>query len=53
MEVLLRQDVEKLGRMGEVVDVANGYARNYLLPKQIEPFTQGCSWFMELYPMFS
>jgi len=35
MEVLLRQDVEKLGRMGEVVDVANGYARNYLLPKKI------------------
>ncbi len=35
MEVLLRQDIEKLGRMGEVVDVANGYARNYLLPKKI------------------
>ncbi|MHC4788628.1 MAG: 50S ribosomal protein L9 [Planctomycetota bacterium] len=35
MEVLLRQDVEKLGRMGEVVDVADGYARNYLLPKRI------------------
>ena len=35
MEVLLRQDIEKLGRMGEVVEVANGYARNYLLPKKI------------------
>ena len=35
MEVLLRQDIEKLGHMGEVVDVANGYARNYLLPKKI------------------
>lgn len=35
MEVLLRQDVEKLGRMGDVVEVADGYARNYLLPKKI------------------
>jgi len=35
MEVLLRRDVEKLGRMGDVVSVADGYARNYLLPKQL------------------
>jgi large subunit ribosomal protein L9 len=35
MEVLLRQDVEKLGRLGDVVDVAAGYARNYLLPRKI------------------
>jgi len=35
MEVLLRQDVEKLGRLGDVVEVADGYARNYLLPKKI------------------
>jgi large subunit ribosomal protein L9 len=35
MEVLLRKDVEKLGRMGDVVDVADGYARNYLLPQQM------------------
>ncbi len=35
MEVLLRNDVEKLGRMGDVVDVAPGYARNYLLPKRL------------------
>lgn len=34
MEVLLRQDVENLGRMGDVVEVADGYARNYLLPKR-------------------
>jgi len=33
MEVLLRQDVEKLGRRGQVVDVARGYARNYLMPR--------------------
>ena len=33
MEVLLRKDIEKLGRMGDVVNVADGYARNYLLPK--------------------
>ena len=32
MEVILKEDVEKLGEMGDIVDVANGYARNYLLP---------------------
>lgn len=32
MELILRDDVEKLGRRGEVVKVADGYARNYLLP---------------------
>jgi large subunit ribosomal protein L9 len=35
MEVLLRRDVDNLGRLGDVVEVADGYARNYLLPKQI------------------
>jgi large subunit ribosomal protein L9 len=35
MQVLLREDVEKLGQLGDVVDVAPGYARNYLLPKGI------------------
>lgn len=33
MRIVLREDVEKLGRRGEVVDVAPGYARNFLLPK--------------------
>ena len=33
MEVLLREDVDKLGRRGEVVKVAEGYGRNYLLPR--------------------
>jgi len=35
MEVLLRQDVEGLGELGDVVDVAPGYARNYLLPRKL------------------
>jgi large subunit ribosomal protein L9 len=35
MEVVLRTDVEKLGRLGDVVEVADGYARNYLLPKKL------------------
>lgn len=34
MEVLLREHVDGLGRCGEVVRVAPGYARNYLLPKR-------------------
>lgn len=33
MEVILRQDVEKLGRRGDVVKVAQGYGRNYLFPR--------------------
>jgi len=33
MELILRQDVDKLGRRGEVVRVAEGFARNYLLPR--------------------
>jgi large subunit ribosomal protein L9 len=34
MEVVLLQRVEKLGQMGEVVNVKDGYARNYLLPQR-------------------
>ena len=33
MQVILMKDVEKLGSVGDVVDVTNGYARNYLLPR--------------------
>lgn len=33
MKVILANDVEKLGRKGDVVTVADGYARNYLVPK--------------------
>ncbi len=35
MEVILREDVEKLGNRGELVKVANGYARNFLLPRRL------------------
>ncbi len=35
MQVILRQDVEKVGLRGEVVDVAAGFARNYLLPRKL------------------
>lgn len=35
MEVILLQDVEKLGLRGEVVNVARGYARNFLLPRRL------------------
>ena len=33
MEVILRQDIEKVGLRGEVVNVARGYARNFLFPR--------------------
>src|SRR5688572_23019544 len=35
MEVILLKDVEKVGLRGEVVDVARGYARNFLLPRRL------------------
>jgi large subunit ribosomal protein L9 len=35
MDVILRQDIEKVGLRGEVVDVAPGFARNYLLPRKL------------------
>jgi large subunit ribosomal protein L9 len=40
MKVILRQDVDNVGLRGEVVDVARGYARNFLLPRKLaEPAT--------------
>jgi len=35
MEVILREEIDNLGRRGDVVRVAAGYARNYLLPKRL------------------
>ena len=35
MKVILKQDVEKLGKAGEIVKVAPGYGRNYLIPRKI------------------
>src|SRR4051812_16832816 len=35
MEVILREDIDKLGSRGEVVKVAAGYARNFLLPRRL------------------
>jgi large subunit ribosomal protein L9 len=35
MKVILKQDVEKLGRRGDVINVAPGYGRNYLIPRKM------------------
>ena len=35
MKIILREDVEKLGKAGEVVQVKDGYGRNYLIPRQL------------------
>ena len=34
MEVILIENIEKLGKVGDVVKVKDGYARNYLIPKK-------------------
>ena len=42
MEVILREHVDHLGQRGEIVKVADGYARNYLLPRKLAlPATAG------------
>lgn len=35
MEVILKEDIEKLGKAGEVIKVKPGFARNYLLPRKL------------------
>jgi large subunit ribosomal protein L9 len=35
MQIILQEDVEKLGNRGEVIEVAAGYARNFLLPRKL------------------
>jgi large subunit ribosomal protein L9 len=35
MKILLFRDIEKLGKRGEIVDVRDGYARNYLIPRRM------------------
>ena len=42
MNIILMENVEKLGQVGDVVKVKNGYARNYLLPRELGvPATEG------------
>lgn len=35
MKIILRKDHDKLGKIGEIVEVKDGYARNYLIPRSI------------------
>ena len=43
MEVILREDIDKLGARGQVVKVAPGFARNYLLPKRLAVAATGAN----------
>ena len=44
MKVVLREDVEKLGRKGDLLEVADGYARNYLVPRGPGDRTRRRAW---------
>jgi len=35
MQIILKEDIEKLGQMGDMVEVKRGYARNYLIPRNL------------------
>ena len=43
MKVLLCEDVDKLGWLGDIVEVNDGYARNYLLPQGLAKFATEAS----------
>ncbi|MGA2117703.1 MAG: 50S ribosomal protein L9 [Bryobacteraceae bacterium] len=43
MEVILREDIDKVGARGQVVKVAAGFARNYLLPKRLAVAATGAN----------
>ena len=48
MEVILREHVDNLGERGDIVKVANGYGRNYLLPRKLAlPVTKGSKQHVE------
>ena len=52
MEVILLSDVDKVGLRGEVVNVARGYARNFLLPRKLaEAATAIWSWWRRQAPV--
>ena len=50
MEVILREHVDNLGRRGEVVKVADGYARNYLLPRKLALLAPAVARTVDLLP---
>ena len=37
MKVILLEDVKSLGKKGEIVNVSDGYARNFIIPKKLKP----------------
>ncbi|MCA1901429.1 MAG: 50S ribosomal protein L9 [Candidatus Hydrogenedens sp.] len=43
MKVILCRDIEKLGKVGETVNVADGFARNYLIPRKLAVSVQSAS----------
>lgn len=44
MQVILTQDIEKIGRRGEIVDVSRGYVRNFLTPVALQRWRPPRRW---------
>ena len=44
MQVILNQDVEKIGQRGDIVDVSRGYVRNFLVPRGLAEWRPPASW---------
>ena len=44
MKIILKQDIKDLGEEGDIMNVANGFARNYLIPKKLAVFYDKASY---------